>query len=59
MARVRTLTVLQRLDASRKYSVPLFLHESCLIDKGKCIVELDIANLLIYEPTVELYGEEI
>jgi flagellar basal body-associated protein FliL len=45
IARVRTLTVLQRLDAVRKFSVLLFLHASGLIDKGKCIVELDIANL--------------
>ncbi|HYU76097.1 MAG TPA: pentapeptide repeat-containing protein [Ktedonobacteraceae bacterium] len=46
IARVRTLTVLQQLDAIRKFSVLLFLHESRLIDKGdKCIVTLDIANL--------------
>jgi uncharacterized protein YjbI with pentapeptide repeats len=45
IARVRTLTVLQRLDAVRKFSVLLFLHESGLIDKGRCVVELDIANL--------------
>ena len=45
IARVRTLTVLQRLDAVRKFSVLLFLHESGLIDKGRCVVELDIAKL--------------
>ena len=45
IARARTLTVLQRLDAVRRFSVLLFLHESGLIKKGQCIVELDIANL--------------
>src|SRR6266516_4333272 len=46
IARVRTLTILPRLDANRKRSVLQFLYESGLIDNGKwCIVDLDGANL--------------
>ncbi|GHP00951.1 hypothetical protein KSF_109980 [Reticulibacter mediterranei] len=45
IARVRTLTVLTRLDANRKGSVLQFLHESGLIYKDKCIVNLEYANL--------------
>ena len=45
IARVRTLTVLARLDEDRKRIVLLFLHDSGLIDKGKCIVALDGADL--------------
>ncbi len=45
IARVRTLTVLPRLDGKRKASVVQFLYESGLIDKGKSIVDLSGANL--------------
>ena len=45
IARVRTLTVLPRLDKNRKASVLQFLHESGLIEKGKRIVDLKDADL--------------
>ncbi len=45
IARVRTLTVLPRLDGVRKKSVLSFLYESGLIDKGKSIVDLSGAEL--------------
>ena len=45
IARVRTLTVLPRLDLARKMSVLQFLHESGLIDKDKKIVDLQGVNL--------------
>ena len=45
IARVRSLTLLQRLDADRKRSVLEFLHESHLIAKGRHIVDLTEADL--------------
>ena len=45
IARVRTLTVLRRLDAERKVSVLQFLNESGLIDKGHSIIDLREAKL--------------
>ena len=45
IARVRTLTILPRLDAKRKYQVLQFLYESGLIGKDKCIVDLRGADL--------------
>jgi hypothetical protein len=45
IARVRTLTILSRLDAQRKGIVLKFLHESGLVEKGKCIVDLHGADL--------------
>jgi uncharacterized protein YjbI with pentapeptide repeats len=45
IARVRTLTILRRLDAERKGSVLRFLHESELIDKDKLIIDLSEAHL--------------
>src|SRR5260221_6567272 len=45
IARVRTLTVLPRLDKERKRGVLQFLHESGLIDKGMKIIDLDGADL--------------
>jgi uncharacterized protein YjbI with pentapeptide repeats len=45
IARVRTVTVLPRLDGVRKMSVLRFLHESRLIDEDKSIVDLEGANL--------------
>jgi uncharacterized protein YjbI with pentapeptide repeats len=45
IARVRTLTVLPRLDSVRKRSVLLFLYESGLIEKDKLIINLDGADL--------------
>ena len=44
IARVRTLTVLPRLDANRKRSVLQFLYESHLIDKDKRIIDLHGAD---------------
>src|SRR5258707_613143 len=45
IARVRTLTVLRRLDAERKGSVLQFLQESGLIGKDKRVLNLTGANL--------------
>jgi uncharacterized protein YjbI with pentapeptide repeats len=45
IARVRTLTVLPRLDGNRKASVVQFLYEASLIDRDKRIVALDGADL--------------
>jgi len=45
IARVRTLTVLPRLDSERKKSVLQFLYESGLIEKGKRIIDLSGADL--------------
>jgi len=44
IARVRTLTVLSRLDDVRKRTVLQFLHESGLIAKGKSIIDLHGAD---------------
>jgi flagellar basal body-associated protein FliL len=44
-ARVRTLTVLPRLDAYRKRRVLRFLYESNLINKGTAIIDLGGADL--------------
>src|SRR5216683_1078165 len=46
IARVRTLTVLRRLDAERKGSVLQFLQESGLIGKDKRVIHLTGANLI-------------
>jgi uncharacterized protein YjbI with pentapeptide repeats len=45
IARVRTLTVLSRLDSPRIRGVLQFLHEASLIDKNKHIIDLHGANL--------------
>jgi uncharacterized protein YjbI with pentapeptide repeats len=45
IARVRTLTVLPRLDDKRKGTVLQFLHESGMIARGNSIVDLTGANL--------------
>jgi uncharacterized protein YjbI with pentapeptide repeats len=45
IARIRTLTVLRRLDATRKGSVLQFLREANLIEKDTCIVDLSSADL--------------
>src|SRR5713101_105193 len=45
IARVRTLTVLRRLDAARKASLLQFLHEAGLIDKNNRIIDLSEADL--------------
>jgi len=45
VARVRTLTVLSRLDGERKRSVLKFLHESDLLKKDKPIIDLNEADL--------------
>src|SRR6266567_737136 len=53
IARVRTLTVLPRLDPKRKGSVLLFLAESGLIDIGGPIIDLyraDLSRVQLYKP---------
>jgi hypothetical protein len=45
VARVRTLTVLPRLDPIRKARVLQFLYESGLIDRGKPVVDLNGTDL--------------
>jgi uncharacterized protein YjbI with pentapeptide repeats len=45
IARVRTLTVLPRLDGDRKRSVLQFLYESGLINKDNSIIDLEGADL--------------
>ena len=45
IARVHTLSVLQRLDGTRKGSVIHYLYEAGAIDKNKRIVDLQEANL--------------
>jgi uncharacterized protein YjbI with pentapeptide repeats len=45
IARVWTLTVLQRLDGYRKGSLLQFVHESGLIEEGKSIIDLSGADL--------------
>ena len=45
IARVRTLTLLRRLDAERKGSVLQFLHESTLLGKEGRIIDLTGADL--------------
>ncbi len=45
IARVRTLTVLRRLDPGRKASVLQFLQEADLVNKDKCLVELEGVDL--------------
>jgi hypothetical protein len=45
IARVRTLTLLRRLDAERKGSVLQFLHESTLLGKEEPIIDLTGADL--------------
>jgi uncharacterized protein YjbI with pentapeptide repeats len=45
IARVWTLTVLQRLDEYRKGSLLQFVHESGLMDEGKSIIDLSGADL--------------
>ena len=45
IARIRTLTVLHRLDGKRQRSVLQFLYESDLIKKGDCIIDLKGVDL--------------
>lgn len=45
IARVRTLTLLQRLDLERKGSVLQFLHEAGLIEKDTSVIDLRGASL--------------
>lgn len=45
IARVRTLTILRGLNATRKASVLQFLQEAGLINKNKCIIDLSEAPL--------------
>jgi uncharacterized protein YjbI with pentapeptide repeats len=45
IARVRTLTVLRRLDPDRKASVLHFLQEADLVNKDTCLVELEGVDL--------------
>ena len=45
VARVRTLTVLHRLDGERKCALLTFLHESRLIDGDETVINLNGADL--------------
>lgn len=45
IARVRTLTVLPRLNPNRKNSVLQFIYEAGLIERNKHIIDLDEADL--------------
>lgn len=45
IARVQTLTILQRLDGTRKWNVLQFLHDANLVDKDHPIIDLRGANL--------------
>jgi uncharacterized protein YjbI with pentapeptide repeats len=45
IAHARTLTVLPKLDPSRKRSIVLFLVESGLIDRNKWIIDMSYADL--------------
>jgi uncharacterized protein YjbI with pentapeptide repeats len=47
IGRVRTLTILPRLDKRRKGSVLKFIYESDLIQKDKCIIKLKDADLRV------------
>ncbi len=55
IARARTLTVLQRLDAGRKGSLLQFLYESRLIDSDSSIINLYGADL----HGADLYGADL
>jgi uncharacterized protein YjbI with pentapeptide repeats len=57
IARVRTLTVLPRLDGKRKGLVLEFLYESGLIDKGKCIIDLSGADLSLADMLLTNLGK--
>ena len=59
IARVRTLTILPRLDGSRKGSVIRFLYESGLIDKDKTIIDLFGADLTWSDPGTFLNGANL
>jgi Pentapeptide repeats (8 copies) len=60
IARVRTLTILHRLDSKRKGNVLQFLHESKLINKDKRIIDLNGANLQNANLSgAELSGDEL
>lgn len=60
IARVRTLTVLPRLNPQRKGMVLQFLYEASLIGKNKHIVDLEQANLLEAELySVNLSGADL
>ncbi len=53
IARVRTLTVLQRLDEIRKRSLLQFLYESNLIDKDNAIIDasgVDLDFVRLFKP---------
>src|SRR5260370_25155771 len=57
IARVRTLTVLPRLDGKRKGLVLEFLSESGLIYKGKCIIDLSGADLSLADMLLTNLGK--
>ena len=57
IARVRTLTVLPRLDGKRKGLVLEFLYESGLIYKGKCIIALSGADLSLADMLLTNLGK--
>ena len=61
IARVRTLTVLRRLDPIRKASVIQFLHESGLIDKDADVLQSVYESGLINKDTriISLEGADL
>ena len=57
IARVRTLTVLPRLDSRRQRSVLQFLYEASLINKNNPIVDLQGADLTdVFMYYIDLHG---
>jgi uncharacterized protein YjbI with pentapeptide repeats len=60
IGRVRTLTILDRLDRFRKRAVIEFLYESGLIQKGNCIIKLKGADLRgAFLPATDLHDADL
>lgn len=59
LARARTLTVLERLDASRKTSVMRFLVESALVSKEERKKEGANERLVSHQPVISLHGADL
>ncbi len=60
IARVRTLTVLPRLNGDRKRSVLEFLYEAGLILRGQSIINLYNADLsMAYLQVIDLHGADL
>jgi uncharacterized protein YjbI with pentapeptide repeats len=60
ISRVRTLTVLPRLDGSRKRSALEFLYEAGLITRGKSIIDLYFADFSDTDmQVIDLHGADL